>query len=88
MKHVLRLKFLIGYFCVLLAAFILIATLGSRLVYSSLEQKAIDRLYQSCSLVATTYSGSSSERPNRLQLEAIASSETVTSGSSIRRIRF
>lgn len=74
MKHVLRLKFLIGYFCVLLAAFILIATLGSRLVYSSLEQKAIDRLYQSCSLVATTYSGSSSERPNRLQLEAIASS--------------
>lgn len=74
MKLALRLKFLIGYFSVVLAAFILIATLGSHLVYASLEQRAIDRLYQSCSLIASTYSKSSSASPNRLQLEAIASS--------------
>ena len=74
MKHILRLKFLIGYFSVLLTSFILIATLGSHLVYSYLEQKTIDQLYQSCSLIASTYSTSSSASPNRLQLEAIASS--------------
>ncbi len=73
MKHALRLKFLVGYLAVLLLAFILIATAGSRLIYSSLEQDAIDRLYESCCLIANTYEQASTDSFDRLQLEAVAS---------------